>query len=279
MSSCKHPNVINYYVSFVDESDLWLVMPILEAGSLEDILRLRYQNGIKDEAMIATILREILKGLQYFHECGQIHRDIKAQNILVGLDGNLHLSDFGVSARVNTGQKRQTFVGSPCWMAPEVMEQTAQGYDNKADIWSLGITAIELTQGEAPNSELPAMRVLLVILKYEPPTLNKYETIWSQEFKDFVDSCLQKDPTKRLSCNELLEKHKKFFAQAKDNNYVRDVLLKDLPNIDQRVSTVLQSQAKEYYDKIEKRNNQRNKKSAVKWDFTGSSGGQDELVK
>lgn len=125
MSSCKHPNVINYFVSFIDESDLWLVMPILEAGSLEDILKIKFKNGIKDEVLIATLLREALKGLQYFHECGQIHRDIKAQNILVGSDGSLHLSDFGVSAHVKTGQKRQTFVGSPCWMAPEVMEQTA----------------------------------------------------------------------------------------------------------------------------------------------------------
>lgn len=105
-------------------------------------------------------------------------------------EGGVYLSDFGVSAHVKTGQKRQTFVGSPCWMAPEVMEQTAQGYDFKVDIWSLGITAIELSQGEAPNSELPAMRVLLVILHSDPPTLNAHETIWSQDFKDLIHSCL-----------------------------------------------------------------------------------------
>lgn len=93
-------------------------------------------------------------------------------------EGQVFLSDFGVSAHVKSGQKRQTFVGSPCWMAPEVMEQS-DGYDFKADIWSLGITAIELAQGEAPNSELPAMRVLLVILNSAPPTLSKFESHWS----------------------------------------------------------------------------------------------------
>ena len=144
MSSCKHENVINYYVSFIDDTDLWLIMPLLGAGSLEDILNLKFKTGIKDEAQIATIMRETLHGLAYFHKSAQIHRDIKAGNILLDSDGKLFLSDFGVSAHVKSGQKRSTFVGSPCWMAPEVMEQT-DGYDYKADIWSLGITAIELT--------------------------------------------------------------------------------------------------------------------------------------
>lgn len=102
--------------------------------------------------------------------------------------GEIYLSDFGVSAHIKVGQKRQTFVGSPCWMAPEVMEQS-EGYDFKADIWSLGITAIELAKGNAPNSELNAMKVLLVILNSPSPTLSKHED-WSQEFRDFVDACL-----------------------------------------------------------------------------------------
>ena len=106
MSTCNHPNVIKYYVSFSDEADLWLVMPLLDAGSLEDILQLKMKNGIKDEALIATILKEVINGLQYFHDCGQIHRDIKAQNILMDYDGGVFLSDFGVSAHVKTGQRR-----------------------------------------------------------------------------------------------------------------------------------------------------------------------------
>ena len=106
MSSCRHDNVINYYVSFIDDSDLWLIMPLLGAGSLEDVLNLKFNNGIKDEALIATIIRESLLGLAYFHKSGQIHRDIKAGNILLDSDGSLFLSDFGVSAHVKAGQKR-----------------------------------------------------------------------------------------------------------------------------------------------------------------------------
>ena len=135
------------------------------------------------------------------------------------LEGDIYLSDFGVSAHVKQGHKRQTFVGSPCWMAPEVMEQS-DGYDFKADIWSLGVTAIELAQGDAPNSELPAMRVLLVILNSAPPTLSKHED-WSPEFRNFVSSCLQKELEKRLSTDQLFSEHKKFLDKAKDASYIK----------------------------------------------------------
>lgn len=137
-------------------------MPILGAGSCADIMKANCSDGIKNEAVIATILRETLLGLQYFHENGQIHRDIKAGNILLDMEGNVYISDFGVSATLKKGQKRKTFVGSPCWMAPEVMEQS--GHDFTADIWSIGITAIELGEGAAPYQNLPAMKVILSIL-------------------------------------------------------------------------------------------------------------------
>ena len=232
MSSCRHKNVVSYYVSFIDDSDLWLVMPLLGAGSLQDVIKVKAKNGIKDETLIATILKQTLEGLQYFHTQGQIHRDIKAGNILMDLEGDIFLSDFGVSAHVKQGHKRQTFVGSPCWMAPEVMEQS-DGYDFKADIWSLGVTAIELAQGDAPNSELPAMRVLLVILNSAPPTLSKHEE-WSQEFRDFVNSCLQKEPEKRPTTSQLMAQHKKFFDKAKDASYIKDTLLAKLEPLESR---------------------------------------------
>jgi serine/threonine protein kinase len=142
MSTCKHKNVVSCLVSFIEGTDLWLLMPILSAGSCLDVLKLNFPNGIADEAVIATILSETLHGLKYFHENSQIHRDIKAGNILLDMEGNVFISDFGVSASLKRGQKRKTFVGSPCWMAPEVMEQT--GHDYSADIWSVGVTAIEL---------------------------------------------------------------------------------------------------------------------------------------
>ena len=127
MSTCQHKNVVSCHVSFIEGTDLWLVMPILSAGSCADILKLNFPTGIRDEAVIVTLLRETMLGLQYFHENKQIHRDIKAGNILLDMEGEVYISDFGVSASLKKGQKRKTFVGSPCWMAPEVMEQT--GHD------------------------------------------------------------------------------------------------------------------------------------------------------
>ena len=120
-------------------------MPILSAGSCLDVLRLNFPSGCIDEAVIATLLKETLEGLKYFHENQQIHRDIKAGNILLDMEGNVYISDFGVSASLKRGQKRKTLVGSPCWMAPEVMEQV--GHDYSADVWSVGVTAIELAEG------------------------------------------------------------------------------------------------------------------------------------
>lgn len=122
MSTCEHKNVVKYHVSFIDGTQLWLVMPILSSGSLIDVIKAKYPEGVKDHAVLATIMREVLLGLDYFHKNGEIHRDIKCGNILLDEAGNVYLGDFGVAAHLKKGQKRKTFVGSPCWMAPEVME-------------------------------------------------------------------------------------------------------------------------------------------------------------
>lgn len=137
------------------------------------------------------------------------------------------------------------------------MEQS-EGYDFKADIWSLGITAIELAQGDAPNSELPAMRVLLVILNSPPPSLNKHESFWSQEFRDFVNACLQKNPSSRMSAKDLLEKHKKFLDKAKGSQYVKDNFLGELKPLEQRIEKHIVVQANEYFAKRNKRKSIKN---------------------
>ena len=159
------------------------------------------------ERQIAYVCHEMLLGLAHIHRASIIHRDLKAGNVLLTLDGGVKLADFGVSAKNKTeNQKRDTFIGTPYWMAPEVVLCETfrdQPYDFKVDIWSLGITLIEMAQMEPPYHEMSPMRVLLKIQKSDPPRLDK-PSKWSGEFNDFVRLCLIKDPNKRPRAEELL---------------------------------------------------------------------------
>ena len=233
MSLLHHPNVVKIKTSFIVNSDLWIVMPLLQAGSCASLMKALAPNGFKDEALIATILRETLQGLMYFHKDGRIHRDLKAGNILIGAQGEVQLADFGVAGTLmengDRKKNRQTFTGTPCWMAPEVMEHT-NGYDEKADIWSFGITAMELGYGRAPYAKYQPMKVMLLTISEEPPTPDIYKDnsyTFSKNYASLIAKCLRRDTKKRPTAKKLIEH--KFFKLARGRDYIIEKLVSRLP--------------------------------------------------
>ncbi|PKY01255.1 Pkinase-domain-containing protein [Aspergillus campestris IBT 28561] len=214
LSELNSPYVTRYHGSFLKGSKLWIVMEFCSGGSCSDLMR----PGTIPEEYIMIIVKELLRGLDYLHRDKKLHRDVKAANILLTSNGQVKLADFGVSGQLSaTMTKKNTFVGTPFWMAPEVIKQS--GYDYKADIWSLGITAIELATGEPPYSDIHPMKVLFLIPKNAPPTL---QGNYSKSFKSFVDLCLRRDPRERPSARELLEHP--FVKRAKKTSYLTELI-------------------------------------------------------
>ena len=217
LATCSSSHVTAYRNSFVRGTKLWIVMEYLGGGSCLDLLK----PGAMEERYIAIVMKELLQGLDYLHSTGKIHRDIKAANILLSESGQVKIADFGVAAQLtNIKSQRLTFVGTPFWMAPEVIQEA--GYDYHADIWSLGITAMEMALGEPPRSDVHPMKVLFIIPKEKPPRLEGNR--WSKEFKDFVALCLNKDAEKRPSAKILL-KHS-FIRRAGRTDILRELVHK-----------------------------------------------------
>ncbi|KAI0308016.1 kinase-like domain-containing protein [Multifurca ochricompacta] len=262
MSLSKHPNVLRVRGSWLDGHKLHIALRLMNAGSAADVMQYAWPGGMEEE-VVRCILKQTLEGLNYLHINGFIHRDIKAANLLIDDDGTVLLGDLGVAAPLNDEDhahvdenaklsravifdagvksaprhskvgKRRSFVGTPCWMAPELISGIQ--YDSSADIWSFGITALELAQGRAPRSRESSRTVLLHIVQAAPPTLDREGGVhkYSRAFKEVVERCLVKDPSLRPTAEQLLQTP--FFRNAKKRSYLVGTILRDLPPLAHRL--------------------------------------------
>uniref|UniRef100_A0A8C7HH02 non-specific serine/threonine protein kinase n=1 Tax=Oncorhynchus kisutch TaxID=8019 RepID=A0A8C7HH02_ONCKI len=206
LASCDHHNIVKLLDAFYYDGKLWILIEFCAGGAVDAVM-LELERPLT-EPQIRVVCKQTLQALLYLHDNKVIHRDLKAGNILLSLNGDVKLADFGVSAKnTKTLQRRDSFIGTPYWMAPEVvMCETFKDrpYDYKADIWSLGVTLIEMAQIEPPNHEMNPMRVLLKIAKADPPTLMQ-PSRWSPEFSDFLRKCLDKNVDNRWNVAQLLQ--------------------------------------------------------------------------
>uniref|UniRef100_A0A3Q3DH79 non-specific serine/threonine protein kinase n=1 Tax=Hippocampus comes TaxID=109280 RepID=A0A3Q3DH79_HIPCM len=254
-----HRNIATYYGAFIKKNppgmddQLWLVMEFCGAGSVTDLIKNTKGNSLKEE-WIAYVCREILRGLTHLHQHKVIHRDIKGQNVLLTENAEVKLVDFGVSAQLDrTVGRRNTFIGTPYWMAPEVIacdENPDATYDFKSDLFSLGITAIEMAEGAPPLCDMHPMRALFLIPRNPAPRLKSKK--WSKKFQSFIESCLVKSHSQRPSTEQLL-KHP---------------FIRDLPNERQ-----VRIQLKDHIDRTKKRRGERDE---TEYEYSGSEEEDEE---
>ncbi|KRG05732.1 serine/threonine-protein kinase mig-15 isoform X11 [Drosophila mojavensis] len=255
----NHRNIATYYGAFIKKSppgkddQLWLVMEYCGAGSVTDLVKSTKGQSLKEE-WIAYICREILRGLSYLHSNKVIHRDIKGQNVLLTDNAEVKLVDFGVSAQLDrTIGRRNTFIGTPYWMAPEVIacdENPEATYDNRSDLWSLGITALEMAESQPPLCDLHPMRALFLIPRNSPPRLKSKK--WSKKFQGFIDTVLVKD----------------YHQRPYTENLLKHAFIKDQPT-DRQVRI----QLKDHIDRCKKRKQEKERED---YRYSGSDNDDDE---
>lgn len=209
LSEDHNPNIVNYINSYYSKTlkELWIIMEFCSKGSITDLMR--DANRVLDEGECAFVIKHLLEALVYLKQKKILHRDIKGGNILITEEGDVKISDFGVSSQLNnTFSKRSTFIGTPYWMAPEIIKKSTYNY--AADVWSTGITTIELLEGRPPFSNLHPMRAMMVIPQQPAPTLRGQKSPltnkpYSEELNSFLETCLVKDPEKRPTAEQLLQ--------------------------------------------------------------------------
>lgn len=234
LKQCNSPYILEYFGSYIKNDSIWIIIEYCDGGSVLDLMRITERNLTEEQ--IASIITMVLNGLSFLHEQKKIHRDIKAGNILLTREGFAKLGDFGVSAQLmHSFSKKVSKIGTPYWMSPEVISQN--NYDSKCDIWSLGITCIEMAEGEPPYSEVRTFLVMKKIISSPPKGLTKPQ-LWSSEFNDFVSKCLTFDPVKRPSAKELL-KHKFIIKYNKGNGLIEELINNSLDQIYRYRSTML----------------------------------------
>jgi serine/threonine protein kinase len=200
LRECDSPYILRYYGSYLKDNKVWIIIEYCDAGSVLDLMKITKKT--LNEEQIASITQMVLKGLKFLHSNKKIHRDIKAGNILLNHDGFAKLADFGVSAQLcDSFSKKNSRIGTPYWMSPEVIQKSE--YDFSTDIWSLGVTCIELAEGEPPYSNIKPLQAMMMIVKNPPQGLSNHDS-WSEEFNDFINKCLNKYPEKRPNVDELL---------------------------------------------------------------------------
>lgn len=203
LRSCSHPNIVKYFGCFIsDTNKLWVAMEFMAGGCLTDVLD-EFDTVQFEEKHIACVCRDALDALAQIHSLRQIHRDIKSDNVLISETGEVKLADFGFAAQLTQDRaKRNTMVGTPYWMAPELVR--GEQYDEKVDIWSLGIMVMEMAEGDPPYIDLPTLRALFFInTKGAPPLKEPHK--WTREFHTFLDACLQRDARCRPTAEQLLQ--------------------------------------------------------------------------